>query len=34
MIVTKRIGFDDRGRLFDKNGIFYPDGSVGLWTNK
>jgi predicted metalloendopeptidase len=26
--------FDDRGRLFDKEGIYFPDGTFGLWSNK
>ena len=27
-------GFDDRGRLYDKDGVYFPDGAEGLWTNK
>ncbi|CAF0711924.1 unnamed protein product [Brachionus calyciflorus] len=27
-------GFDDRGRLYDKDGIFHEEVSEGLWTNK
>ncbi|CAF0711920.1 unnamed protein product [Brachionus calyciflorus] len=28
-------GFDDLGRLYDKDGIYHPDeGEAGLWTNK
>ncbi|RNA08868.1 endothelin-converting enzyme 1-like isoform X1 [Brachionus plicatilis] len=27
-------GFDDRGRLYDKNGVFHEDESAGLWTNE
>lgn len=27
-------GFDDNGRKYDKNGVFVPDSSTGLWTNK
>ena len=26
-------GFDDQGRLYDKDGVYFPDGTVGLWTN-
>ncbi len=26
-------GFDDKGRSFDKNGVYRPDGEGGLWTN-
>lgn len=25
-------GFDDEGRQYDKNGVFYQDDEVGLWT--
>lgn len=27
-------GFDERGRLHDKNGVLYPDGETSLWTKK
>ena len=27
-------GFDDQGRKYDKDGIFFDDGEAGLWTNK
>ena len=27
-------GFDSRGRLYDKFGIFYPDSEGGLWTQR
>ncbi|RNA08869.1 membrane metallo-endopeptidase-like 1, partial [Brachionus plicatilis] len=26
-------GFDDRGRMHDKNGVYYADGVSSLWTN-
>ncbi|CAF0711928.1 unnamed protein product [Brachionus calyciflorus] len=27
-------GFDDRGRLHDKNGVYFADGASSLWTNQ
>jgi hypothetical protein len=27
-------GFDDRGRLHDKDGLFFADGAGGLWSNE
>ena len=27
-------GFDDQGRKYDKNGVFYSDDELGLWTNQ
>ena len=27
-------GFDDRGRMHDKEGVFYADGTHSLWTNR
>ena len=27
-------GFDDRGRRYNKDGVYVPDGSVGLWTEQ
>ena len=27
-------GFDDQGRRYDKDGIFFPDDTIGLWTNR
>ena len=27
-------GFDDQGRKYDKDGVFFDDGEVGLWTEK
>lgn len=26
-------GFDNNGRLYDKNGVYYADGTPGLWSN-
>ena len=27
-------GFDDKGRMFDKNGVFNSDTETGLMTNE
>ena len=27
-------GFDDKFRLFDKNGVYHEDDKGGLWTNQ
>ena len=27
-------GFDDQGRKYDKNGVYYEDDEIGLWTDK
>jgi predicted metalloendopeptidase len=27
-------GFDNHGRLYDKNGVYVEDGSEGLWSNQ
>jgi predicted metalloendopeptidase len=28
-------GFDDQGRLYDKDGVYYADQEdIGLWSNK
>lgn len=26
-------GFDDQGKQYDKDGVFYDDDEPGLWTN-
>ena len=28
------LGFDDQGRLYDKDGIFFSDEELSLWTNE